>query len=301
MKLMILLICCIALAACGADSGSFRLDSDTTQTDTTTDVGAARLEPDTAYLLSAFFGLDNGLPLPTNVRFCRGAGRADGMPLIFSTEIAVETLQAGDIEVRTASGMVGDVTCLTMAPALDTGELRTALLIGEFGSADDDPPVSVTVTGNVLSLDGRYNYQGATIAVTPLEPGPTLVYAEAPPEAQWKLGFTEGAFGIGTGCPLRTTLAVRVVWAGGVTIPPNGDEPGDNERDRYRVSITDAAGATTDVTPFALGDLADGDNNHLLCLDVVGTPQRVTFPAGYLIDPNGDVNPDTEVDVTSEE
>lgn len=288
----------LTLVACAADSGAVRLGSDATPTDTTTDVGAARQDAAIAYPLSAFFGLDNGLPLPSNVRLCRGAGRADGMPLIFATEIAVATLQAGDIEVRTASGALGAVTCLTMAPALDTGELRTALLIGEFGSADADPPVTVTITGNVLSLDGRYNYRGTSVAVTPLAPGPTLVLAETSPEPQWKLGVTEGSFSVGTGCPVGTTQAVRVVWAGGVTTPPDGGEPGDAERDRYRVELIDPAGATMEAIPFALGDLADGDNNHLLCLNVAGTPQRVTFPAGYLIDPNGDVNPDTAVLVT---
>jgi hypothetical protein len=289
----------LILSACGSGSNPVRFASDSTQIDTTTDVGAARQDASAAYLLSAFFGLDNGIPLPANVRLCRGAGRSDGMPLIFAHEIAVETLQAGDIEVRTTSGVVGQVTCLTMAPALDLGELRTALLLGEFGSADDDPPATVTVVGNVLSRDGRFNFKGATIAVTPLAPGPTLVYAETLPEAQWKLGVSAGAFGSGTGCPLGTTQAVRAVWAGGVTIPPDGDEAGDAERDLYRVELVDAAGTTSTVVPFALADRDDGDNNHLLCLDVPGTPRQVFFPAGYLIDPNGDLNPDTTIAVTT--
>jgi hypothetical protein len=52
------------------------------------------------------------------------------------------------------------------------------------------------------------------------------------------------------------------------------------------------------VTPFALADLGDGDNNHLLCLDVRGEPLSVYFPAGYLYDPNEDtLNPETSIAV----
>ncbi len=56
-----------------------------------------------------------------------------------------------------------------------------------------------------------------------------------------------------------------------------------------------ADGSTAEVTPFALADLGDGDNNHELCLDVAGTPLGVTFPAGHLVDPNEDLNPDTSI------
>ena len=50
--------------------------------------------------------------------------------------------------------------------------------------------------------------------------------------------------------------------------------------------------------PFALGNLNDNDNNHDLCLDVEGTPVSVSFPAGYVTDPNGDLNPDTGAEIT---
>jgi hypothetical protein len=51
-----------------------------------------------AELLSAFFGLDNGLP-PQAEGVCRGAGGADGLPVIFSHELNVDTLQPGDFRV----------------------------------------------------------------------------------------------------------------------------------------------------------------------------------------------------------
>lgn len=282
------LLVVLLLAGCAASQPT--LQADTTQADTTTDVGAARQDPE-AVLLSAFFGLDNGLPLPASIRLCRGAGAADGMPVIFAREVDPATLQAGDFQVLSAAGAVGAVTCVTLAPAIDPGELRTVLLVGEFGSAGSDPPASVAIVGNVLSYDGAWNFKGSTVAVTPLAPGPSLVRAEVVPEAQWKTGVAGGPWGSGSGCPAGTKQAVRAIWSGGITIA-GGGEAGDAERALYSVTVAGAA-----VSPFALADLDDGDNNHLLCLDVVGVPTAVSFPAGRLVDPNGDLNPDTALTI----
>ncbi len=63
--------------------------------------------------------------------------------------------------------------------------------------------------------------------VTPLEPGPSLVFAEIVSQDKWRLG-DEGSQG-GTGCPAEgVQYIVRVAWAGGVVLE-NGDEPGDVE------------------------------------------------------------------------
>ena len=52
-------------------------------------------------------------------------------------------------------------------------------------------------------------------------------------------------------------------------------------------------------TVLLIGELGDNDNNHLLCLDPVAPAVWVAFPAGHLVDPNQDLNPDTRVAVTS--
>jgi hypothetical protein len=91
---------------------------------------------------------------------------------------------------------------------------------------------------------------------------------------------------------------VRATWAGGVRLP-SGDEAGDAERQLYRVTVVRPDDTRVDVAPFALADLNDNDNNHSLCLDVKGTAIAVTFPAGHLVDPNRDVNPETRVEVSS--
>lgn len=268
---------------------------DTTETKVT---GAVDAQGRKAHLISAFFGLDNKLPRPANFAICPGAYGADGMPVIFSHEVDVDTVDPGDFKVARASGELGKILCVTLAPADDEGELRTVLLAGEYGSVDD-PPVKVEIVGNLLAIDGSVNFQGASAPVTRLEDGPTIVLAEVVPPDRFGLGkqATDLVWGGGTGCPRGTKQIVNVVWNGGVT-KPGGDEVDDVERILYRVTVVGDDGDETSVTPFALGDIKDGDNNHRLCLDVEGTPKSVFFPAGHLTDPNEDLNPETRLAVT---
>ena len=217
------------------------------------------------------------------------------MPIIFSHEVDITTLEPGDLKITQASGATGKLTCLTLAPADDEGELRTALLVGEYGSAEDQP-VSVEIVGNVLTLDGSANFKGTSISVTPLEKGPTIVWAEIVPEDRWRLGTQATAFpfGGGSGCPVGTKQVVLATWGGGIT-KPGGAPADDNERDLYEVSVVDQGKGVRVVTPIALADLGDGDNNHRLCLDTKDRAVSVSFPAGYLTDPREDLNPATSM------
>jgi len=267
------------------------------QRDTTADSSIPReINGQSAEILSAFFGLDDSLPSRAG-NLCPDAAGKDGMPVVFSAEIDLNTMHTGDFQVTTASDKIGSLTCVTLWPAVDDGELRTVLLVGEYGSAEQDPPVRVEIIGNLHSIDNRLNFKGAEIAVTPLEPGPSMVFAEMVPQAEWRLG-DGGSRQRGTGCPAEgVQQIVRVAWAGGVVLE-NGDEPGDVERQLYTVTVETADGATRDVIPFALGDLGDGDNNHKLCLDTDERPLSISFPAGILVDPNHDLNPETTIQVT---
>lgn len=281
-------------------ANKMRDKSDSTQEDTTiTDVVATEDENGRqAVLLSGFFGIDNGLPPIGNQGICRGAAGMDGMPVIFSHEVDVETLQAGDFKVTAESGAVGEILCVTPAPATDIGELRTILVVGELGSAEDQP-ANVEIVGNILSKDGQLNFLGATTSVIGLEDGPTMEWSEVVPESQWELGkaATPLPWGGGSGCPLETKQIVRVTWAGGVT-KPGGDDVDDVERQAYKVTMSFGDEGEAELVPFALGDLGDGDNNHKLCLDRVGLPLKVDFPAGLMTDPREDLNPDTTIEIT---
>jgi hypothetical protein len=170
-------------------------------------------------------------------------------------------------------------------------ENRTVLLIGEFGNADDDPPVEVLIVDDVFSdaTDRpQVNFRGTQVSVIPLDAGPEIILAAAVPKDIWSQP------GRGTSCPSTTKQVVRVTWTGGVRLP-NREDLGEAQRTLYKVSLTAADGSRSEVSPAALADLGDADNNHLLCLDTTTPATGVTFPAGHLVDPNGDLNADSKV------
>jgi hypothetical protein len=248
-------------------------------------------------LLTAFYGLDN--QIPPAPPFCDNPGGEDGMPVIFTHPIDAETLDPEDFAVTSAEGTLSTPICAILAPAIDEGENRTALLVGEFGSAIDDEPVEVVVVGELLSTaeTGAVDFNGASVGVIPLVDGPSIVTAELLPERLW-IPEREGQLTVGDNCPTEGTLQiVRVRWNGGITKLDNL-EVDDVEREQYTVTIEAEDGSTEEVVPFALGNLHDGDNNHDLCLDVEGLPVSVSFPAGFVTDPNNDLNPDTEAEIT---
>ncbi len=229
-------------------------------------------------LISAFFGLDDGI----------GPMGQDGLPVVFETEVDVASLDAEDFLVTTASGEVGTVQIVTPFPANDDGEMRTILLVGDFGSADDQP-VTVEIVGDVLSEDGTVNYNGAAIAVIPLEAGPSLVFAEVVPEEDF------GAADVGT-IPEEGGTVIRTTWDGGVT-QPDGTPLDETDLANFTVSVELETGEIVDVNPVAMSDLGDNDNNQLLYIPVEGTPLTVSFAAQQVTDPNGDFNEATQVDV----
>ena len=269
---------------------------DTTVTEVDRDLGADGRD---ASLLSAFFGLDSALPRGLNYFSGEKFEGRDGMPVVFSHELDFSTLQAGDFSITTESGKVGQPAFVTLAPADDVGEWRTVLLVGEYGSIEDQP-VQVEIVGNLLSDDRSVNFKGKTVGVVRLEEGPSMALAQVAPENEWRTGqrATLGPGG-GSGCDPETVQAIRITWEGGVT-KPGGKEVDDRERLLYKVVVLNRDGSATEVTPFAIADLKDGDNNHLLCLDVEGTPQSVFFPAGHVTDPREDLNPETRIEVTGE-
>lgn len=243
-------------------------------------------------ILSAFFGLDDSrrIQLRTFVT-CRGFTGRDGMPVIFSKELDENTLDPKHFRITTASGNVGNVGCVTLRPAAEEGERRTVLVIGEYGSKVDQP-VTVEIVGDLMSIGLRTSFKGARANVIPLEAGPTLILSEVVPRERWRLG-TSG------NCPIAGVKSVvRVTWTGGVK-KPGGAEIDAKERQLYRVTVRKADGESAIVTPIAVADLNDNDNNHELCLGAEGEPVSVFFPAGALADPNDDLNPETTVKVSA--
>ncbi len=246
-------------------------------------------------LLSASFGANNAFPQGSDLFVCPGALGLDGMPVVFS-ELLERRPRPDDFQVTGAEGDVRPVTCVTFDPADDPGEQRTVLLVGEFGGADD-LPARVEIVGALRSINRRVEFQGASIAIAPLEAGPSIVLADYIPRSRWRPenAGTPIAWGGGTACPADgVEQIIRVTWSGGV-VRADGGEVGEVELDAYSVTVRQPGGRLLTVHPIAFGDLNDGDNNHELCLAERGVPVSVSFPAGLLIDPNGDLNQETRV------
>lgn len=240
-----------------------------------------------AKIVSAFFGLDNALPLQSLLLYYKAYGK-DGMPVVFSQEIDPSSLDNSDFEVVTKSGKTKEVEFVTLKPANEEFELRTVLLIGEVGNHPEDPPVLVTIKGDLLSRSGQ-NFKGQKVLVTPLPDGPSIKYAEF---FIIDDNYPYVKSGMGCDCPKETTkMVVRTVWSGGVRAT-NGQQLGANELGDFEVTLISGQD-TLQVQPFQLADLRDGDNNIDLCLDVVGIPTLVKANAGIAIDPRGDINPKT--------
>jgi len=208
-----------------------------------------------AKILTAFFGLDNGLTQQARALYKNAPGK-DGMPVVFSLEVNPATLDASDFQITTKNGSKFNVEAVTLLPAEEEFELRTALLIGEYGNHPDNPPVLVTIIGDLMSRTG-VNFKGQTKEVIPLTEGPILSYAEY-------FTFTKDypylEDGGGCDCPKGTTQTViKAVWAGGVRAV-NGKELGNNELSAFVVTLVQGTD-TILVTPYKLGDLGDNDNN----------------------------------------
>ncbi len=246
-----------------------------------------------AKIITAFFGLDNALPQIARALYSKAPGK-DGMPIVFSLEVNPSTLNATDFEVTTKDGTAFEVEAVTLLPALEEFELRTVLLIGEYGNHPDNPPVSVKIVEDLMSRTGT-NFKGLSAEIIQLEEGPVLSYAEY-------FSLTEDypyvEKGAGCDCPKEATkTVVKAVWSGGVRAT-NGDELGDNELDAFKVTMVIGAD-TMVVKPYKLADLKDNDNNIDLCLKETGVPLIVAVKENTAIDPRNDKNPKTKIEVVS--
>ena len=244
-------------------------------------------------ILTAFFGLDNALTQQARAIYFNAPGK-DGMPLVFSHEIDPETIEGADFEVTTKDGTAYIVEAASLLPANEEFELRTILLIGEYGNYPDNPPETVKIVGDLVSRTG-FNFNGQQIDVIPLEVGPILSDAEY-------FTFTEDypylAEGIGCDCPKEgTNLVIKAIWSGGVRAM-NGDELGNNELEDFTVTLVQGSD-TLKVTPYMLADLSDNDNNIDLCLKETGVPILLEVNASVAIDPRDDPNAMTSVAVRS--
>ncbi|MEM9919914.1 MAG: hypothetical protein AAF990_17590 [Bacteroidota bacterium] len=244
-------------------------------------------------MLSAFFGLDNALNQKARLIWRKAPGK-DGMPIVFSHEIDPGTLDASDFQIKTQKGEIRTVEFVSYRPAVEAFELRTILLIGEYGEYPDNEPAEVEIVGELKSRDGQ-DLKGQKIAVTPLEEGPFLSYAE-----YFKIDeqYPYVAEGNGCDCPKsETELVVRTVWSGGVR-SKEGKELGEAELNNFHVKLLRQKD-TFEVHPFQIADIGDNENNIDLCIKEVGIPISVRVDEKTTIDPRDDLNTETEIKILS--
>ena len=240
-------------------------------------------------LVSAFFGLDNGLPS----LLCNQPGsQLDGMPVNFMFPIDGATLSESDFEVVDSLGNIHIPMCVFLAPANENGENRTVLLLGEFGTAVTNPPVEVRVVGDLFTIDtlsgesvcsAIINLNGITTTnVIPLADGPSLFFAQ-----RIDGNLNECSSG---------TQTIQVAWNGGITPFISGDT--ESDLFQYYVGYSDNSGVLIPHVPISIADINDNDNFHQLCFSTSDEIVKITMMANTVEDPNQDPNLYSEIDVS---
>jgi hypothetical protein len=228
--------------------------------------------------LSAFWGLDDGMPQ-----------QLDGMPITFSWLINPASIDPADFNVIRSDGTVTVPAFATLRPANESNETQTILLTGDFGDAASGVrPVRVRLVGQLLgSPPGSKRSEVFSNLVSPpirrLSAGPSIVDA-------WRIDpalLTNDA----NACTVGSAF-VRVVWSGGITDFPTGNEVGVAVTRAYRLTYLHR-GKTVTVAPLEIGDLNDGDNMHDLSFSAIPARAKlltITLPSRHVEDPNGDPN-----------
>tara|TARA_B100002051_G_scaffold27791_1_gene21658 strand:+ start:1819 stop:2766 length:948 start_codon:yes stop_codon:yes gene_type:complete len=240
-------------------------------------------------LLSAFFGLDNGLPS----LLCNQLGsQLDGMPVNFKFPLDASSLSETDFEVLDSLGNIHTPICAFLAPANENGENRTVLLLGEFGTAVTNPPVEVRVVGDLFTTDTLsgesacseiINLNGFTTTnIIPLDDGPSLFFAQ---RIDGNLNECNSG-----------TQTIQVAWNGGITPYISGD----NESDlfQYYIGYSDSSGVLIPHVPISIADINDNDNFHQLCFSTSDEIVKISMMTNTVEDPNQDPNLYSEIDVS---
>ena len=241
-------------------------------------------------LVSAFFGLDNGLP---SLLCNQLGGLLDGMPVNFKFPLDASSLSETDFEVLDSLGNIHTPICAFLAPANENGENRTVLLIGEFGTAITNPPVEVRIVGDLFTTDTLagesacsdiINLNGITTTnIIPLNDGPSLFFAQR-------------IVGSLNECN-SGTQTIQVAWDGGITPYISGDI--ESDLFQYYIGYSDSSGVLIPHVPISIADINDNDNFHQLCFSTSNDIVKISMMANTVEDPNQDPNLYSEIDVVS--
>ncbi len=230
---------------------------------------------DRASIESAFFGLDNSI----------GPLRRDGLVVSFDQPIDSNSLDHRDFVITDADGVQHIPSRATLMPANEATEGHSVLLLGEFGDAGVSDPVTVDIVGDLVSQGASSNLRGQSIDVTPLDAGPSLFHAQLLPLAASEFNQE------------NTGQVLQVAWTGGITPATEGLE--EDRLNQYYTVYTEVDGELVAQVPLAIGDINDNDNYHQLYVDTQDRIVGVAIGPGVVVDPNGDLNAATSLDVYS--
>lgn len=212
-------------------------------------------------MLSAYAGIENSIQV-YRVAGCQRAlwQRGTGMPVVFNVEINPNTLDALDFLVSFQTSNQTEISihpdCVSLAPADEDYENRTVLLVGQFDGRSLTK-VEVSPSARLTDEDG-YSLAGLSAqSISRLGRAEQLVYAEDLAETEWQPDE----------CPQSTVQQIQVTWNGGITGPQASARNDDIQATDYLISYTNENAEQIFHSPDALGDLNDGDNNHILCLN----------------------------------
>jgi hypothetical protein len=255
-----------------------------------------------AGILTGYVGLDDGTPQA--VPGCpAGMAGLDGMPVVFSKPFDPDVdLSAGNFRIVDTNGEEREAACATLAPANDTNENRTILLIGDFADLDQEGIRSIEVIADTDGAELRYADNSAATGdqvsgeeIRQLgERGTVLLFAEI---------FDTEEFN--PGCPANATDVLWLTFEGGTnggsTDTGNFDVVGRVENNRGE--------RVADVDVLAVVD-AENDNHLGLCVNLEqprgrrrnATPidvESISIAAGSYVDPMNVPNPAATLEAAS--
>ena len=169
----IALLFLVPACANGQATGTSSVDTDkgmTTDKNQEESVENDTGQPQNYSILSAYHGLDQ-LPVVAGLLCGYRVANDDGMPVVFSTQLQVDSVVPESFLVIRSDGERVVPNCATLHPATEPLEQRTVLLTGDFGTFGETP-LRVEVTGPLLTFDGESLLGLSTENITPLEDGP---------------------------------------------------------------------------------------------------------------------------------
>jgi hypothetical protein len=283
---------------------------------TATDVVPDRFDVDTPYDFTfAVFGVSNtspyfGMPMSLTLEGCpydpftRGL---DAIPIGFTFLPHYVWLKSNldKIEIRTRSGFVEKVECITMTPNAGNAE-RVVVAVGYY-RGESDPPVAITIRGPMMMANGAFTSNAVlSSAIGILNIGTVCIYAESYTAANTPVGISWPAFFVMNAmkknvCPVATTTQIILTtWTKGtrqshpgLVTTPSGD-PWTQQARGVTVLMKD--GSTLTWLNFTIAD-DDNDNYVQLCLGTTDEVESVSFEKGLFFDPRNTMNQDQTIPV----